>query len=53
MYDADGNVTSRQGSSITWASYDYPTLINDTATGESVSFSYDPNRRAYLEQTQG
>lgn len=52
LYDTDGNVTSRQGSSITWASYDNPTLINDTATGESVSFSYGPDRRAFLEETQ-
>ena len=52
-YDVDGNVTSRQGGSITWSSYDYPTLINDTATNESVSLSYDPDRRAFIEQTTG
>lgn len=52
-YDVDGNVTSRQGSSITWSSYDYPTVINDTATNESVSLSYDPDRRAFIEQTTG
>jgi RHS repeat-associated protein len=52
VYDADGNVTSRQGSSITWSSYDYPTLINDTTTDESVSLTYGPNRRALMEQTQ-
>ncbi|MHB8811832.1 MAG: FG-GAP-like repeat-containing protein, partial [Steroidobacteraceae bacterium] len=51
-YDANGNMTSRQGGSITWSSYNYPTLINDTATGESVSFSYDPNRQACVEETQ-
>lgn len=53
VYDANGNMTSRQGSSISWSSYNYPTLINDTATGESVSFAYGPDRRAWLEQTQG
>lgn len=52
VYDANGNASSRQGSSITWASYNYPTLINDTATGESVSFYYGPDRRAWLENTQ-
>lgn len=52
VYDANGNVTSRQGSSITWSSYNYPTQINDTATGESVSFLYGPDRRAYFESTQ-
>ncbi|HEV2272336.1 MAG TPA: RHS repeat-associated core domain-containing protein [Steroidobacteraceae bacterium] len=51
-YDANGNVTSRQGSSIGWSSYNYPTAINDTGTGESVSFLYGPDRRAYFEQTQ-
>ena len=52
VYDANGNVTSRQGSSINWSSYNYPTTINDTATGESVSFIYGPDRRAYFEETQ-
>jgi RHS repeat-associated protein len=52
VYDPNGNVTSRQGSSISWSSYNYPTTINDTATGESVSFLYGPDRRAYFEQTQ-
>jgi RHS repeat-associated protein len=52
-YDANGNVTSRQGSSIIWSSYNYPTLINDTATGESVSFVRGPDRQPWFEQTKG
>lgn len=28
-------------------------MINDHATGESVSFTYGPDRRAWLEQTIG
>ena len=52
IYDANGNVTSRQGSSITWTSYNYPNTVNDTATGESVSFAYQPDRRAWYEATQ-
>ena len=51
-YDANGNATSRQGSSIIWSSYNYPTQINDTATGETVSFVYGPDRRAWFEETQ-
>jgi RHS repeat-associated protein len=51
-YDANGNATSRQGSSITWTSYNYPSTVNDSATGEAVSFSYGPDRRAWLEETQ-
>jgi RHS repeat-associated protein len=52
-YDANGNMTSRQGSSITWSSYNYPTGIADSATGESVSFKYNPDRTAWYEQTNG
>lgn len=51
-YDANGNMNSRQGSSITWTSYNYPESISDIATGETVSFSYGPDRRAWLEATQ-
>lgn len=52
VYDANGNVSSRQGSSITWTSYNYPNTVNDTSTGESVSFAYQPDRRAWYEKTQ-
>ena len=52
-YDANGNMTSRQGNSITWSSYNYPTGIADSATGESVSFKYNSNRSAWYEQTNG
>jgi RHS repeat-associated protein len=53
VYDANGNVTSRQGSPITWSSYNYPTAINDTTTDESVSFIYGPDREAWYEATNG
>ncbi len=47
-YDADGNMTSRQGSAIRWTSYNYPSSINDTATGETVYFSYGPDSAAVV-----
>jgi RHS repeat-associated protein len=52
VYDANGNMTSRRGASIKWSSYNYPTLINDPAVNASVSFSYGPDRQAWLENTQ-
>ena len=42
-YDANGNMSTRAGNSITWASYNLPTLIN--GTGVSASFSYGPDRQ--------
>lgn len=50
--DVNGNVSSRQGSTIGWSSYNYPTQINDTAVGESVSFAYGPDRQAWETVTQ-
>jgi RHS repeat-associated protein len=41
-YDANGNVTSRNGSIIGWTSYNYPSGVT-TAT-ESATFDYGPNR---------
>jgi RHS repeat-associated protein len=52
VYDANGNMTSRAGSSITWTTYNYPSAIDDSATGESISFDYGPNRNPWLETTQ-
>ena len=51
-YDANGNMTSGPGRTITWTSYNYPSEIDDTATGESVSFNYGPSRNPWLETTQ-
>ncbi|MFZ1869129.1 MAG: SpvB/TcaC N-terminal domain-containing protein [Steroidobacteraceae bacterium] len=52
VYDANGNMTSRQGGSITWSSYNYPTSVNDSAVSQSVSFSYGPDRTPWFEETQ-
>jgi RHS repeat-associated protein len=37
-YDANGNVTSREGFSATWSSFNQPNVIN--GSGESVTFAY-------------
>ena len=42
-YDANGNMATRNGSSISWATYNLPTLIN--GSGVSASFSYGPDRQ--------
>jgi RHS repeat-associated protein len=44
-YDANGNVTSRNGSIIGWTSYNYPSGVT-TAT-ESASFDYGPDRQRW------
>lgn len=51
-YDANGNMTSWMGNSISWTSYNYPSSITDAATGVSVTFNYGPNRNPWLETTQ-
>ncbi len=50
-YDANGNMTSRNGSTITWASYNYPTSL--AASGESTTFYYNPNRQYYKQVYSG
>ncbi len=50
-YDANGNMLSRAGSSVSWTSYNYPSGINDPATGETVGVSYGPDRKPWLETT--
>jgi RHS repeat-associated protein len=47
VYDANGNVTSRNGYAVTWSSYNYPTGVN--SAGESVTFQYGPNRERWQE----
>jgi RHS repeat-associated protein len=44
-YDANGNAQTRNGFSVTWTSYNYPSSIN--AAGESVAFSYGPDRQRW------
>jgi RHS repeat-associated protein len=47
VYDANGNVTSRNGYAVTWSSYNYPTGVN--SAGETVTFQYGPNRERWQE----
>jgi RHS repeat-associated protein len=44
-YDANGNVTSRNGRFTGWTSYNYPNNVS-TAT-ESAIFNYGPNRQRW------
>ena len=46
-YDANGNAITRQGSSIAWSSYNYPTSISagSGSTAETVALSYGRNVR--------
>jgi RHS repeat-associated protein len=46
LYDANGNMTSRAGSSITWTSYNYPTSMS--VPGGTATIQYGPNRQ-YLQ----
>jgi RHS repeat-associated protein len=41
-YDANGNASTRNGSTINWTAYNYPSSI--TAGSESVQFAYGPDR---------
>lgn len=54
-YDANGNAYSRQGSSITWSSYNYPTTVNagSGSTAETVAFSYGPDRQRWQQMYTG
>jgi YD repeat-containing protein len=47
-YDADGNVSSRNGSSTLWTSYNFPSQINGTG-GVSSEFSYGPDRQRFRQ----
>jgi RHS repeat-associated protein len=44
-YDANGNVISRNGSLLSWSSYNYPSGVS-TAT-ESATFDYGPNHQRW------
>ena len=54
-YDANGNALTRQGSSIGWTSYNYPTAVNAGSgrTAESVAFSYGPDRKRWQQVYTG
>lgn len=47
-YDANGNMTSRGGNSISWYSYDLPATINGSG-GVSSQFFYGPDRARYKQ----
>ena len=47
-----GTQTSGPGRTITWTSYNYLSDIDDTATGENVSFNCGPFAKSWLETTQ-
>lgn len=42
-YDPNGNMTSRNGSTITWTSFNMPSVINSSSS-QSSTFTYTPNR---------
>ncbi|HEY5569057.1 MAG TPA: RHS repeat-associated core domain-containing protein [Gammaproteobacteria bacterium] len=46
-YDANGRMTSRGGSAITWFSYDLPNVINNGT--QSATFSYGVDRARYKQ----
>ncbi|MBX3703471.1 MAG: RHS repeat-associated core domain-containing protein [Steroidobacteraceae bacterium] len=46
-YDANGNMTSYKGNSITWTSYNLPSSI--AAAGQSSQFWYGPNRNRWKQ----
>ena len=50
-YDANGNALTRQGSSIAWSSYNYPTSISagSGSTAETVALSYGPDRKRWQQ----
>jgi RHS repeat-associated protein len=54
-YDANGNAITRQGSTISWSSYNYPTAINagSGSTAETVAFSYGPLRQRWQQMYTG
>ena len=51
-YDSNGNMTSRNGSTIDWTSYNYPSYLEDTNSGESVTLAYGPNYKPWSESWQ-
>jgi len=54
-YDANGNATSRQGSSIAWSSYNYPITASagSGSTAETVGFAYGPDRSRWQQSYTG
>jgi RHS repeat-associated protein len=50
-YDNNGNMTSREGQTIGWSSFNYPTYLS-TAT-ENTTFTYGPDRQYYRQDYSG
>lgn len=48
QYDANGNMSSRNGQTTTWYSYNLPNTING-GSGTSVQFMYGPNRERWKQ----
>jgi hypothetical protein len=46
-YGANGNAITRNGSAITWSSYNYPTSVSTAS--ESVDFYYGGDRQRWKE----
>ncbi len=46
-YDANGNVSKRNGFNIDWTSYNYPSVIR--GPNKSMTFSYGPDRQRYRQ----
>ncbi|MGH8241770.1 MAG: FG-GAP-like repeat-containing protein [Steroidobacteraceae bacterium] len=46
-YDANGNMNSYKGNSISWTSYNLPVTIN--GAGQSSQFAYGPNRNRWRQ----
>lgn len=46
-YDANGNQTTRYGSTVTWTSYNYPSRINNGS--QYHDFFYDANRQRWKQ----
>lgn len=45
VYDANGNMNSRGGSSISWASFNLPTVINGSTYSSTFSYGGDHQRK--------
>jgi RHS repeat-associated protein len=50
-YDANGNMTSRAGSTVSWFSNNYPATISasDATGSEEVQFTYGPDRQRWKQ----
>lgn len=47
-YDNNGNAITRNGQSLTWSKYNYPKVINGSAS-ENVTLSYDANQARWKQ----